>query len=47
MPSDKRYKRAIVRGVPDTFDRCVKPHGENDPENERLVDVDKVPEAVN
>jgi dimethylargininase len=37
MPSDKRYKRAIVRGVPDTFDRCIKPHGENEPINLELA----------
>ena len=37
MPSDKRYKRAIVRGVPDTFDRCIKPHGKNDPINLELA----------
>jgi dimethylargininase len=26
-PIDVRYKRAIVRGVPDSFDDCIKPHG--------------------
>jgi dimethylargininase len=28
MPSDHRYQRAIVRGVPDSFDRCIKPGGD-------------------
>lgn len=25
--TDSHYTKAIVRGVPDTFDRCIKPHG--------------------
>ena len=30
MTGGRRCTRAIVRGVPDTFDRCIKPHGVND-----------------
>jgi len=30
-PIDFYYSKAIVRGVPNTFDRCIKPHGDDEP----------------
>jgi len=34
-PIDFHYSKAIVRGVPSTFDRCIKPHGDDE-----SIDVD-------
>lgn len=36
METDVYHERAIVRGVPDTFDRCIKPRGEDRP-----IDVER------
>jgi len=30
MSNPGQFTRAIVRGVPQTFDRCIRPHGETD-----------------